>query len=67
MDLRLCLGRHAFLQGCYQMSIWPKNDKALVRRAGLTFWSAEEALADWQASLSGKRGGRRVHDQVGCC
>ena len=56
--------RHKFSKAKYRVTNWPEYDAALVRRGSLTLWVTEEAVAGWQAPMTGRRGGQAVFSDL---
>ena len=56
--------RHKFAKARYSVTNWPPFDAALVRRGDLTIWLSEEAIAGWNAPVSGKRGGQPIYSDL---
>jgi hypothetical protein len=56
--------RHKIPKIKYRVTNWPEYDAALVRRGSLTIWLTEEAIAAWQASATGKRGGQPIYSAI---
>jgi len=56
--------RHKIPRAKYRVTNRPDYDAALVRRASLTVWITEEAIAAWQAPASGKRGGQPIYSAI---
>jgi hypothetical protein len=48
----------------YRVTNWPDYDAALVRRGSLTIWFTHEAIAAWDAPVTGKRGGQTVYSDL---
>ena len=55
---------HKIPRARYRVTNRPDYDAALVRRSSLTLWVTEEALAAWQAPMTGKRGGQPVYSNA---
>src|SRR4051794_23747543 len=47
---------HKIPRARYQVSNWPKYDRALQQRGSLTVWVTPEALAAWHPPKTGRRG-----------
>jgi hypothetical protein len=43
---------------------WAEYNAALCRRGDLTIWFHEDAIAKWEATRTGKRGGQRVYSAL---
>jgi Transposase DDE domain len=48
--------RHKILRTKYKVKNWGEYDRALQERGSLTLWVTPEAIAAWQAPLTGRRG-----------
>ena len=48
--------RHPFRKARYRVKNWSEYDRALQERGSLTVWVTPEAMAAWQAPLTGQRG-----------
>jgi hypothetical protein len=48
----------------YRVANWPDYDAALVRRGSLMVWMTEEAVAEWHAPVTGRRGGQPVYSDL---
>src|SRR4051795_9635741 len=48
--------RHKTLKTKYKVKNWGEYDRALQERGSLTLWVTPEAIAAWQAPLTGQRG-----------
>jgi IS5 family transposase len=48
----------------YRVANWPAYERALVQRGDVTLWLAPEAIAGWEPSQSGTRGGQRKYSDV---
>ena len=49
--------RHKIPTAKYRVTNWPDYDAALVRRGALTVWFTDEAIAEWRAPATRRRGG----------
>src|SRR5262249_28519997 len=58
------LRRHKIPTAKYRVTNWPDYDAALVRRGALTVWLTDEAIADWRAPATGKRGGQLIYSSL---
>src|SRR5271156_884113 len=56
--------RHKIPKARYRVTNWPEYDAALVRRGSLTMSMTEEAIAAWQAPVTGKRSGQRIYSTI---
>src|SRR5215469_418522 len=50
--------RHEIPTAKCRVMNWPDYDAALVRRGALTVWFTDEAIAEWRAPATGRRGGQ---------
>ncbi len=48
----------------YRVTNWPDYDAALVRRGALTVWFTDEAIAEWRAPATGRRGGQPIYSAL---
>ena len=48
----------------YHVRNWAEYNEGLRRRGDLTVWFDEEAIANWMADKTGKRGGQRVYSDL---
>ena len=53
--------RHKIPTAKYRVTNWPDYDAALVRRGALTVWFTDEAIAEWRAPATGRRGGQPIY------
>ena len=53
--------RHKIPTVKYRVTNWPDYDAALVRRGALTVWFTDEAIAEWRAPATGRRGGQLIY------
>ena len=58
-----CQYKHA-KQKKYHVRNWAEYNEGLRRRGDLTVWFDEEAIANWKADKTGKRGGQRVYSDM---
>jgi len=42
----------------YRVGNWASYDRALVRRGDVTFWLSPDAIATWELTRGGTRGGQ---------
>src|SRR4051812_42528160 len=56
--------RQKFPKARYQVKNWPEYDQALQQRGSLTLWVTPEAIAAWQAPLTGRRGRSPLHSKL---
>jgi transposase len=56
--------RHKIPAAKYRVTNWPEYDAALVRRGALTVWITDEAIAEWHAPATGRRGGRLIYSAL---
>ena len=56
--------RHKIPTAKYRVTNWPDYDAALVRRGALTVWFTDEALAEWRAPATGRRGGQPIYSAL---
>src|SRR4051794_33987365 len=56
--------RHKILKTKYQVKNWGEYDRALQERGSLTLWVTPEAIAAWQAPLTGQRGRPPLYSNV---
>ena len=56
--------RHKIPKAKYRVTNWPDYDAALVRRGSLTVWVSEEAITEWHAPATGKRGAQTVYSDL---
>ena len=56
--------RHKIPTAKYRVTNWPDYDAALVRRGGLTVWFTDEAIAEWRAPATGRRGGQLIYSAL---
>ena len=48
----------------YRVANWASYDRALIRRGDLTLWVSPEAIATWEPSGIGTRGGQRKYSDL---
>ncbi len=48
----------------YRVGNWAEYDRALVRRGDVTIWLSPEAIATWEPSGVGKRGGQLKYSDL---
>ena len=48
----------------YRVGNWPAYDRALVQRGDVTMWLAPDAIATWEATGVGKRGGQLQYSDL---
>ena len=48
----------------YRVGNWPEYDRSLVQRGNLTLWLSHEAISEWNAKPSGRRGGQRKYSDL---
>ena len=48
----------------YRVSNWSDYDRSLVERGNLTVWLSPNAIAQWHARPSGRRGGQRKYSDL---
>ena len=48
----------------YRVTNWPDYDAALVQRGALTVWFTDEAIAEWRAPATGRRGGQLIYSAL---
>ena len=48
----------------YRVGNWPEYDRALVQRGDVTLWLAPDAIATWEATGVGKRGGQLQYSDL---
>src|SRR5215468_10303743 len=53
--------RHKIPTAKYRVTNWPDYDAALVQRGALTVWFTDEAIAEWRAPATGRRGGQLIY------
>ena len=58
------LRRHKIPTAKYRVTNWPDYDAALVRRGALTVWFTDEAIAEWRAPATGRRGGQLIYSAL---
>ncbi len=56
--------RHKIPTAKYRVTNWPDYDAALVRRGALTVWFTDEAIAEWRAPATGRRGGQPIYSAL---
>jgi Transposase DDE domain len=56
--------RHQFPKARYRVKNWHEYDQAWQERGSLTVWITPEAVAAWQASPTGKRGGSPFYSNL---
>ena len=56
--------RHKIPTAKYRVTNWPDYDAALVRRGALTVWFTDEAIAEWRAPATGRRGGQPIYSAI---
>ena len=56
--------RHKIPTAKYRVANWPDYDAALVRRGALTVWFTDEAIAEWRAPATGRRGGQLIYSAL---
>jgi hypothetical protein len=56
--------RHKIPTAKYRVTHWPDYDAALVRRGALRAWFADEAVAEWRAPATGRRGGQPIYSAL---
>ena len=56
--------RHKIPTAKYRVRNWPDYDAALVRRGALTVWFTDQALAEWRAPATGRRGGQPIYSAL---
>ncbi len=56
--------RHKIPTAKYRVTNWPDYDAALVRRGALTVWFTDEAIAEWRAPATGRRGGQLIYSAL---
>ncbi len=56
--------RHKALTAKYRVTNWPDYDAALVRRGAVTVWFTNEAIAEWRAPATGRRGGQPIYSAL---
>ena len=56
--------RHKIPTTKYRVTNWPDYDAALVRRGALTVWFTDEAIAEWRAPATGRRGGQPIYSAL---
>src|SRR3954451_14733334 len=56
--------RHQFPKTQYKVKNWSEYDQALQNRGSLTLWITPEAIAAWQAPLTGRRGRSPLYSKV---
>jgi transposase len=56
--------RHKIPMAKYRVTNWPDYDAALVRRGALTVWFTDEAIAQWRAPATGRRGGQLIYSAL---
>jgi hypothetical protein len=56
--------RHKFPKTRYKVKNWSEYDRALQARGSLTLWVTPEAIAAWQAPLTGQRGRSPLYSNV---
>ncbi len=56
--------RHKIPTAEYRVTNWPDYDAALVRRGALTVWFTDEAIAEWRAPATGRRGGQPIYSAL---
>ena len=63
-DLEVKSRVHPKYKTKYRVGNWPAYDRALVQRGDVTLWLAPEAIARWEATGVGKRGGQLQYSDV---
>jgi len=48
----------------YRVANWPEYDRSLVQRGDVTLWLTPAAVASWNATPSGRRGGQPKYSDV---
>ena len=56
--------RHRIPTARYRVTNWPDYDAALVGRGALTVWFTDEAIAEWHAPATGRRGGQPIYSAL---
>src|SRR6476660_1721084 len=56
--------RHKIPTAKYRVTNCPDYDAALVRRGALTVWFTDEAIAEWRAPATGRRGGQPIYSAL---
>jgi hypothetical protein len=56
--------RHRIPTARYRVTNWPDYDAALIRRGALTVWFTDEAIAEWRAPATGRRGGQPIYSAL---
>ena len=56
--------RHKIPTAKYRVTNWPDYDAALVRRGALTVWFTDEAIGEWRAPATGRRGGQPIYSAI---
>jgi hypothetical protein len=56
--------RHKIPTAKYRVTNWPDYDAALVQRGALTVWFTDEAIAEWRAPATGRRGGQLIYSAL---
>ena len=56
--------RHKIPTAKYRVANWPDYDAALVLRGALTVWFTDQAIAEWRAPATGRRGGQPIYSAL---
>lgn len=56
--------RDKFEKAKYRVTNWPEYNESLRRRGDETVWFCQDAVAEWRAQHSGKRGAERRYSDV---
>jgi hypothetical protein len=56
--------RHKIPTARYRVTNWRDYDAALIRRGALMVWFTDEAIAEWRAPATGRRGGQPIYSAL---